>query len=121
MALTMKYALQEIDGTRGWRVMIMLPPKAANAEGIIEVLPWIENGAPRPGTMLHLFDVRNGLALVTGGVLTEREGAILFEIHDQLKGVATRMFVVPPASAPEALIEKMYDTGAAPLPPVAED
>src|SRR4051794_34016807 len=120
MALAMNYALQEIDEVRGWRVLIMLPPEAANAEGILAVLPWIEKGAPRPGTTLHLFTVRNGLALITGGVLTEREGAILFEIHDQLKGVATRMFVVPPASAPPPLFARMYEAGAAPLLPVAE-
>jgi hypothetical protein len=121
MTLTMEHALQEIDGVRGWRVMIMLPPEAANAEGILAVLPWIEDGKPRPGTTLHLFEVKNGLALITGGVLTEREGAILFEIHDQLKGVATRMFVVPPASAPSPLFARMYEAGAAPLLPVAED
>jgi hypothetical protein len=120
MTLNLKEALQEIDAMRGWRAFIMLPPKCANAEGIVEVLPWIEKGTPRPGTTMHLFDVRSGLALVTGGVLTEEEGTRLFIIHDQLKGVATKMFVVPPAAAPPPLIARMYDTGAAPILPVAE-
>jgi hypothetical protein len=120
MTLDLKGALQELDVMTGWRALILLPPAAANAEGILEVLSWIEKGAPRFGTTMHLFDVKQGLVLVTGGVLTEKEGVSLFDIHDQLKGVATRMFVVPPASAPQALIARMYDTGAAPLPPVAE-
>jgi len=58
---------------------------------------------------------------VTGGVLTEEEGTRLFSIHDQLKGIATKMFVIPPASAPAPLIARMYESGATPSVAVGED
>jgi len=116
-----KHALEELDAMGGWRALIVLPPEAADAEALIDALPWVENGTARFGSLVRLFKVNNGLVLLTGGVLTDEEGARLFDMHEQLKGVATSAFVVPPASAPRSFIARMYDTGAAPRLPVTEN
>jgi amino acid transporter len=121
MTLPIKNALEGLTVMKGWRVLIMLPPQWADPKHIIELMPWVQNGKARPATLMVRFMVDNGLALVTGGVLTEEEGKRLFSIHDQLKGIATKMFVIPPASAPASLIARMYDSGATPSIPIAED
>lgn len=38
-----KNALEKLNAMKGWRVLIMLPPNWANADTIIEGLPWVYN------------------------------------------------------------------------------
>lgn len=122
-------ALDALDKIRLWRAFILLPPEAdvtllapamANADALVEALPWVENGVPRAGTVARLCKSRNWIALVTGGALTDDEGAHLFNIKDQLKDIAWRVFIVPPETAPQELIARMHEAGVAPPTPVSE-
>src|SRR5262245_19952155 len=105
---TVDDALAAVDRIGLWRAFILLPPETAitllppampDADALVESLPWVENGVPRPGTVARLYKSRKWIALVTGGELTNDEGALLFKINDQLKSIALRVFIVPPASA----------------------
>lgn len=117
MAQRVEDALEEVERLGGWRAFLMLPPEAADADAIIEALPWVEQGAPRSGTVVRLFKLQGGLVVVTGGALSPEEGAHLFEIREQLQDVLVRAFIVPPPSAPPPLIARMYETGLAPTLP----
>lgn len=110
-------ALAEIDEVGGWRALFILPPEAADADALVEALPWVEAGQPRKGTAVRLLQVRSGLALLTGGALSDEEGERLFEMHDQLKDITKDVLIVPPSSAAPPLITKMYDAGVVPLLP----
>lgn len=79
----------------------------------MSALPWVEDGAPRQGTTVRILKVKDELLLVTGGALSDEERASLFEIHDKLKDVATRVFIGPPLAASRSLIERMYDARVA--------
>jgi len=37
-------ALEEIEKLFGWRAFFLLAPEAADANGIVEALPWAEGG-----------------------------------------------------------------------------
>jgi hypothetical protein len=110
-------ALDDLDRLSGWRARLVLPPEAADAEALVSALPWVVDGAPRPGTIVRLFEVREGLLLVTGGALSDEEGAYLFEIQERLKDIATHVLIVPPAQASPSLVDRMYASHAAPAVP----
>jgi hypothetical protein len=120
----LKNVLEELNALGGWRVFIMLPPQSANTPELIDAMPWVQDWVQdddvRSGTIMHRFKLDRGVAMVTGGMLTDEEGMGLFAIQDKLKSIATKVFVVPPALAPAVLIAKMYETGAAPSHPVNE-
>jgi hypothetical protein len=92
-----------------------------DADALVESLPWVENGVPRPGTVARLCKSRKWIALVTGGELTKDEGALLFKINEQLKSIAWRVFIVPPANASKNLIARMHKAGVAPPTPIPEE
>ncbi len=110
-------ALDDLDQQAGWRALFVLPPEAADADALVSALPWVQDGAPRQGTTVRIFQVKDDLLLVTGGALSDEEGAYLFELHDKLKDIATRVYIVPPMAAPPSLIERMYDARLAPTLP----
>jgi hypothetical protein len=123
-------ALAAVDRIGLWRAFILLPPETVitllppampNADALVESLPWVENGVPRPGTVARLCKSREWIALVTGGELMEDEGALLFKINDQLKSIAWCVFIVPPGYASEKMIARMHKAGVAPPTPIPEE
>lgn len=110
-------ALDELDRLHGWRALLVLPPEAADPDALLGALPWVQEGAARPGTSVRLFQVRHGLLLVTGGALSDEEGAQLFEIHERLKDVVKQVIIMPPPAAAQPLIARMYESGVAPVLP----
>lgn len=113
-------ALHELDRIGQWRGFILLPPDATDLDALVKALPWVKYNVCRPGTVVRLFELQDGVALIMGGALTDDEGAHLFRIHDQLKGIARRVFIVPPETASQDLIARMHEASVAPIPPVPE-
>jgi len=121
-------ALEELERLGGWRAFLLLPPEAADAEAIVEALPWVEQGAPRPGTAVRIFKLQGGLVVATGGHLSDEEGAHLFGVHEQLKDIVARespgsrylAYIIPPQSAAPALVARMYEAGLAPSLPTGK-
>jgi hypothetical protein len=111
-------ALDELDRLSGWRAMFLFPPEAADADAIVEALPWVKDAAPRKGTVVRLLKVRHGLLLVTGGVLSDEEGALLFDIRERLADIVKRALVVPPRTAARSLVKRMYHDDLLPIMPL---
>jgi hypothetical protein len=98
----------------------MLAPEAADANGIVEALPWAEGGVSRPGTAVRLLAREGKLVVVTGGALSDEEGRFLFEIPEKLRDVLLSAYIVPPQSAASELITHMYESESAPSLPTIQ-
>lgn len=116
-----KDALEEVKSLRGWRAFFMMAPEAADANGIVETLPWAAGGVARPGTAVRLIAAGGGkLIVITGGALSDDEGRLLFEFRDKLRDALLSAYVLPSRSAASELITLMYESGSAPGVPTTE-
>lgn len=113
-------AVEALNVMGGWRALFVLSFNAVDLDSLIRALPWVENGVPKVGSFMRRLEVGDLDVVVMGGILSDKEGEALFDIHAQVKDLAKQVFIVPPANAPKALIMRMYDEGVAPRIPVAE-
>ncbi len=110
-------ALDELDRVAGWRALYLLRVDVNEAQALVDAMPWAAGGVARQGTVVRLFKRPQGLLVITGGKLSHGEGELLFDIHERVKDIAARAFIVPPQGAERASIDRMHRAALAPAAP----
>ncbi len=113
-------ACDQLDAVNAtWRAFFLIPADASEAQEVVAALPWVSDGAPRAGTVVRIMQSEKGLMVVTGGQLSDGEGAVLLDIQAALADTGTQCFIVPSATASEQLVRRIRTTGCAPSLPDA--
>lgn len=115
VAQKLEHACQQLEVPGSWRVFLLIDGTAADAQEIADLWPWASS--QRAQTMTRVFRFQRGLAIVTGGTLSDDEGRLVFDTHEALEDKATAALIVPPTNASPKLIKRMYARGLVPTFP----
>jgi hypothetical protein len=104
--------------TNAWRAFFLIDGSAWDAQKISAQLPWAST--QRANTITRVFQFPRGMALVSGGLLSDDEGRLLFGVHRELGAKAIVALVVPPTSAAVDLVNLMYERRCLPVFPTGQ-
>jgi hypothetical protein len=97
--------MDHLDSLGGWKALVHFNCDSSRVVEIVQELPYIIDGQFKDGCLLRIIKVSDGVMVVTGGQLTDGEGAALTEWLSAHKADIVSSNVWPPKEVGERILE----------------